>query len=65
MKIQIKNKHSTEINGIFVFQTLETYRLIQQQNMLVKLKESLKIEQKQLLQQWLKSDFIEKFKAQL
>ncbi|XP_055323528.1 uncharacterized protein LOC129578668 isoform X1 [Sitodiplosis mosellana] len=43
---------------------LETFRLIQQQNVLPKLKDSLKIEQKQLLQQWTKSDFVEKIKAQ-
>lgn len=46
-------------------QVLDTFRLMQQQHLLPKLKETLKIEQKQLLQQWTKSDFVDKLKAQL
>lgn len=49
----------------FNSQVLETFRLIQQHNLLPKLKEAMKIEQKQLLLQWTKSDFVEKLKTQL
>ncbi|XP_031617807.1 uncharacterized protein DDB_G0286299 isoform X2 [Contarinia nasturtii] len=44
---------------------METFRLIQQQTVLPKLKDALKIEQKQLLQHWSKSDFVDKIKSQL
>lgn len=42
---------------------METFKLMQQQEILPKIKELLKTEQKQLLQLWLKSDFIDKVKA--
>lgn len=42
---------------------METFRLMQQQEVLPKIKELLKTEQKQILQLWLKSDFIDKVKA--
>lgn len=41
---------------MWVLQAIETFKLIQQQTMLPKLKDALKIEQKQLSIVWTKSD---------